>query len=509
MPVVLSSEQRRIVQAVLVDNVVCNAFPGTGKSETELHAVDKYLEQNVDVRAMIVVYNKALQQDTQRRCATFPHHKRMLITTVDALLCCQGQERQKRYMSTKKHNRDWKNVAMVVIDEAQDMTPFLLDILRYAISFSSYRQSMRYLIIGDVFQTIRPSTGDQRPIPQLLLRPDLYLDAVSFKRHYLQRSYRCPKRVCNTINELLHPKRLRYWYEANKWCVLPSNCTSKVEGLAFLEQLEDVFGDGMCSAVDDFAGDVVVIDYESDTHSHMRSDVVPLLKQRQKHRSEFIALFTTVKDRTPASVLTREMENHAWISINAKTSKEERFRRNKYAISTVHQQKGLTHPHVYMCYDGFEKSQYGFDPFVAFCLNFVAMSRASHSLLISRNTTNRFATDPLRSTFKPYTANTEFRWDVCDDLVDADLDVFKNMYIVECDKLGDAHDRDMAVEHTYNGLPIVEEISCIVGLMIEENIERWLRGMCRTRWMEVFYSVVSRNSVLRRQVPASVFFSVW
>lgn len=144
-----------------MDSVVCNAFPGTGKSETELHAVDKYLEKkNVDVLAMIVVYNKALQQDTQRRCATFPHHERMVITTVDALLHCQGQERQKRYMSTKKHTREWKDVGMVVIDEAQDMTPFLLEIVRCAISFSSYRQSMRYLIVGDVSQTIRPSTGD-------------------------------------------------------------------------------------------------------------------------------------------------------------------------------------------------------------------------------------------------------------------------------------------------------------------------------------------------------------
>ena len=30
--------------------------------------------------------------------------------------------------------------------------------------------------------------------------------------------------------------------------------------------------------------------------------------------------------------------------------------------------------------------------------------------------------------------------------------------------------------------------------------------MCRTRWMEVFYSVVSKKPVLQRQVPASVFF---
>lgn len=156
-----SKEQRSIVNAIKTKNVKVNAVAGSGKTTT-ICMMAKEIKENF----LLLTYNKRLKSETKYRVAqnglqnihvhnyhSFCFNKYLVHGTTDQMIV----DTLEKYKPGNKCSLIEFNYHTIVIDEAQDLTPLYVKLIKLIISHNVRRPKM--CIIGDARQTIYGFNG--------------------------------------------------------------------------------------------------------------------------------------------------------------------------------------------------------------------------------------------------------------------------------------------------------------------------------------------------------------
>lgn len=156
-----SREQRAIVNAIKSKNVKVNAVAGSGKTTT-VCMMAKEINQNF----LLLTYNKRLKYETKNRVTqngltnihvhnyhSFCFNKYLVHGTTDQMII----DTLEKYKPGNKCTVIEFNYDIIVIDEAQDLTPLYVKLIKLIISHNVKKPKM--CVIGDVRQTIYKFNG--------------------------------------------------------------------------------------------------------------------------------------------------------------------------------------------------------------------------------------------------------------------------------------------------------------------------------------------------------------
>ena len=219
-PLDFSAEQRQIA-ADLVDEpkapgVIVDAVAGSGKTTTILHVVERFTGP-----VLVLMYNKSLQLDTERRLKNSRNATvRTLHSAAGACLGGRVCDDDRRMMALVEEieaedanlGLDPEDLApnrlgrfdLVVVDEAQDLVPLYLRLVRLILARVGAGQA---LVMGDFMQCInRYKDADDR----FLTRADTFLGDLlphnpnaGWVHRTLSTTYRCPSAVTTFVNRAL------------------------------------------------------------------------------------------------------------------------------------------------------------------------------------------------------------------------------------------------------------------------------------------------------------------
>jgi hypothetical protein len=191
-----SDEQREIINASDINNVIVDAVAGSGKTTTILHLALARPER----RSLLLTYNARLKQETREKCVS------LQITNLEVhsyhSFCVKYINREcytdaaiRRHLtdSAFEHIQGYDQV---IIDEAQDMTP-----LYFKIANSICFNDPYLVILGDRYQAIYGFNGsDNRYIT---LADKKFKSARPFVYMKLQTSYRVTTQIADFVNMLV------------------------------------------------------------------------------------------------------------------------------------------------------------------------------------------------------------------------------------------------------------------------------------------------------------------
>lgn len=230
-----SPEQLAIVDAVASGkNVMVEAVAGSGKTTTALHVVHRWAKLHPQLRAVIITYSRALMEDTCDRLNSLSELEGVSLgdaQTIHSMMMrvygedCRNDEGFKRIIDRRIHPKgSCPTYGLIIIDEAQDITPIRFAILYKFIRDMSVQFNSQIVIMGDREQTVRAFEGADHRF--LTLADRLYnavegvatagaavtVDAVnsptSVKREWAIRSlsisYRLSPEMCDFLNEAVH-----------------------------------------------------------------------------------------------------------------------------------------------------------------------------------------------------------------------------------------------------------------------------------------------------------------
>jgi hypothetical protein len=222
-PNIIFSEEQKAIAAALKDgkNVIVDAVAGSGKTSSIMHVSEEIPEK----RILALLYNKMLADESRSKIGS----SNIEIRTIhSAAGVC--------YRSTCPDDRGLQNILsqdlpyqynkfdIVIVDEAQDLTPILAKIVRKIIKDSGatqlafigdWQQSIyvfadadeRFLTMADTF------FGDLVPgtvVPGTVVPGTVVPGIGEWVRLPLSETYRCTKSMVDFINVcLLHDNRLK------------------------------------------------------------------------------------------------------------------------------------------------------------------------------------------------------------------------------------------------------------------------------------------------------------
>eukprot|EP01041_Mallomonas_annulata_P013367 gene13367-28329_t len=211
-----SNEQQLILDAVNSKsdfNIAVNAVAGSGKTTTVLQLA----EDNPDSTILLLTYNSRLKAETRLKVVQFGL-KNLEVHSYHAFgvkyydpRCHNTTKIIQITKWKKKHIKPLKPYDIVVIDEAQDMTPPLYSFLCKLLydNFNEYKKSPQLILFGDENQELYSfNDADKR---YLTLHPDVYkymsLTSVRNERPWgtfsLQNTYRLPATITTFINQAM------------------------------------------------------------------------------------------------------------------------------------------------------------------------------------------------------------------------------------------------------------------------------------------------------------------
>jgi superfamily I DNA/RNA helicase len=456
----LSDEQKSAVDVITLEraNVVVNAVAGSGKTRTALTAVVEWLRttpvetcsaasQNTDQRdqahhsvntagvvprwrynerAVVCAYNKRLERDMSEQATDrMPAEARnqVRISTIHAL--ANGfffptpreikDETLREIVTQRIPMKFQPNVGLVIIDEAQDLTPELVGFLRYFLA--ALPRPPQLVVSGDIFQLLYAKRGASA---HLLLSPeDTWKDPATQRPLYrvptpttshdvggpawyrvrLSVSYRITHEMANFINACVNP--------CNMSKVPKYNAYWQTHG----DRISTMWGDGIHAAPtrEPAPGSVEVLEI---LPQGGREAVAELLQREfatfGEHESAVIGF--TVKAQTPLRVLANLLPTQTWAFLDssggADSAVVEDQRRNgqrpeeknKRVAATLHQFKGLERELVvFVGFDAYyEFSNVAQEVESLFNSMYVALTRARKRLIVVRWTDLYYATHPTR-----------------------------------------------------------------------------------------------------------------
>jgi len=205
----LSAEQRVCLNKLaLGHNVVVRAQAGAGKTTVFLHSAAAWLSSRPDAYVLIVCYNVNLRTATEKRLSRLGLQDRVHASTVHSLAgklfgtCIGDTMTLQKYMRGSCARTLPAPYSLILIDEAQDLTPLMLSVINAVAELAP----VRFMVVGDARQEIYGFTHESRL--EVLLHPQACLrdNGLPWSECRLLESYRITPPTALFLNEMLrHP----------------------------------------------------------------------------------------------------------------------------------------------------------------------------------------------------------------------------------------------------------------------------------------------------------------
>jgi hypothetical protein len=374
-----SQEQLGIIAAVKEGkNVIVDAVAGSGKTTTVLGIAKECQNKQV----LQITYNSALKYEVQEKV------KQQGISNLEVQnyhgLACKYYNRRaytdgvfsKVVLEDKPLLRPINLCDILVIDEAQDMTPMLYRFVRKLIKDAGYKPQL--VILGDKFQAIYGfKNADER---FLTLADKLWRD-YDFVHLNLHTSYRVTKHIASFVNQVM---------------IGDNRIVADKEGVPVK---------------------YIILNPFEQIH-YIATIITDLIKKGAEFHDFFILVGSVRSKQAPFKHLENMLVCKGFPCFVAKsddTKIKEDDIRGKICFSTFHQSKGRERKNVIIL--GFDESYfefYGKDYNRNICPNtlYVAVTRASEQLIVTESKTFfplTFAELPPRAPYIDYINLTKKR----------------------------------------------------------------------------------------------------
>ena len=410
----LTEEQRLVVDTIAKKgrNVAVNAVAGSGKTRTALTSAVEWLKgENNDGAVLLVAYNKRLQEDMLcQRDSSVPMDSQYLIEvrtihglghsyfggkglTTDKELTVWTQQRASLKRPLPPFN-------LVIIDEAQDITPTLFDFLHYFISL--FENKPQLLILGDPFQLLYRYKDAKE---EYLLEADKMFGGIvkdtPFDLLKLSICFRITHEMAAWINKNLNPNNLnrvrehRYgWFDSVK------------------EQIAAWWGNGIQANPDRPPAPHSVEYFQRNRYKGKMlavtlEKIMEIFSEYDTDSSALLSPSIVTNDNSPVRIITNKMKTingnkQSWYhdcTIQKTDSDSPDIRQNKRIASTIHRFKGREKDAIVLVgMDSFAEKIEKEDPRNVFNVFYVGATRAREKLLIIEWDELAYATHSSRKT---------------------------------------------------------------------------------------------------------------
>lgn len=407
----LSSEQRDVVNAIgKGENVCCLAVAGSGKTTTSIAAAVSYLDNNANRHVYVITYNALLKEETRARVKALGvqyassggarYASSIVVDSYHASasrffkthsIASSLSDAQKQTAST----RPIPNIGLIIVDEAQDLSPDLYGYLAHFLATLRSQQEARaaqsgahppfyslpqMLILGDPFQRIYGSMRGASV--EYMYRNDVWFvgpglvkqSPFSFLR--LSICYRISHEMAGWICEKLNPNALEHAYP--DWWASHGNLVrewwgsigiranpargAEPDSLEFVEASHKRF-DHVSAAVENLM------------RSYGTADMAVLSYQVRNLMAS-----------SPASLILLNASESDWFldtTDNDSVDSRDQVKQNKYLVTSIHKFKGAERDAiVVISVDEFREKRFMKDPLELFNLFYVACTRARKKLVV-------------------------------------------------------------------------------------------------------------------------------
>ena len=198
-----SDEQRLIVDKLIDEkyNVRVKAVAGSGKTTTIKHILERTKED-----ILVLMYNKELADESRKKLLNGNNSNNIKISTIHSLAqklyeqICKTDDGLDEILEKKLPIKNKVKFKYLIIDEAQDLTPLMIDIINKIIEDHNI-YDLRLCILGDQKQCIYQFCGSDE---KYLIEPKKYIhikgDLIDCS---LATTYRLTKEMTEFINKCI------------------------------------------------------------------------------------------------------------------------------------------------------------------------------------------------------------------------------------------------------------------------------------------------------------------
>jgi len=297
-----SVEQNEIVDSLYSNNIVVDAVAGSGKTTTILHLAKTHLYESF----LLLTYNKKLRLETKERVKLnsienidVHNYHSFAVKHYDSLSFTDTA--LKKFLV--KQSKIPYNYSVIIIDEAQDMTPLYYNLVCKIVSENLSKPKI--VVLGDRFQSIYEfNNADNRFI--IFANKLFKFNNLPWSEQKLSQTFRVPDKITCFINK----------------CVLNQN--RLIPFKTFDSKPKYLF----CDA------------YGSRPFLEIKN----YLNNGYSHEDIFILAPSVRGEKTPIKILANAL-SHSGIPVYVPTSDDERLDeeiiKGKIVFSSFHQIKGL------------------------------------------------------------------------------------------------------------------------------------------------------------------------
>jgi ATP:corrinoid adenosyltransferase len=358
-----SEEQKNIIDLLEKNNVIVDSVAGSGKTTTTLHIALRFF----DLKILLLTYNSKLKMETREKIAKYG------ITNIEVhsyhSFCVKYYDKKcfrdneiKKVIDEKKQVKTAINYDLIILDEAQDITPLYYSLIRKVYNDNCTLQA-KICVLGDKNQSIYDfNNADNRFI--IYANNCFAFNNFAWQSRQLSESFRITKPMANFVNNcMLNKNRI----QSRKKGILPYYV--------------------ICNTFGDYYGKVSV------PFQKMQA-----LLDVYEPQDIFILAPSIKSSSSPARKLENKLKTEIrnipiYVPNNDDETIDSTIIENKLVISTFHQTKGLERKAVIVF--GFDNSYFmyykkGKNPKI--CANelYVACTRASECLIMFHHHENDF-----------------------------------------------------------------------------------------------------------------------
>jgi ATP-dependent exoDNAse (exonuclease V) beta subunit len=196
-----SDEQKNIISGLKSGNVVVNAVAGSGKTTASLQVSLAFPSKNI----LLLTYNRKLKEETRAKIADM-HIKNLEAHSFHAFCVryfdrkCFTDEPIRDLLKRKQQPLQDFSYDMILIDESQDLTPLLFQLVIYIYFHNQSKTPAKLMILGDRKQSIYQfNNADERFISMAteLFQVNEYL----WESLPLSQSFRITSEMASFINK--------------------------------------------------------------------------------------------------------------------------------------------------------------------------------------------------------------------------------------------------------------------------------------------------------------------
>ena len=479
-----SNEQKYIIQCIKDNNVIVDSVAGSGKTTTVLHIAETYKNEQI----LLLTYNSQLRYDTIEK------KKKLNIENIEIhtyhSFCankynqeCKNDFQIIQIMQNKSNNNEelsWIKYDIIMLDEAQDMSPLYYELVHKIIRDNSNNE-LRICVLGDRNQSIYEfMNADARFI--IYANKIFQTNTNEWKKGDMTTSFRITKPMAEFLNKHV----LKY-----------DRIKSIKSGKPVNYILCDAYGNEPKNIIDS------ILKSKSKKCKYVPNDILILAP-------------TLKSPKTPVKLLANSLtEYNIYVPKSDEEKPDENMMNGKIVFLSYHQAKGLERKIciVFSFDDLYNKK-------TETCPNemYVALTRASeHLFLIHHNKNNHF--EFISETLKKNLLTKE---DVSNDV----YNIYKYKYLelqnkntpivttmavnkllrhisnncieesmknIQIKKIQEASDKyDLCTKIEYNGM--YEHVSDIIGIAIPAYVELQTQGK-----MTIYNKIIKDKKFMMEQ----------